>query len=88
MKSLVLVYLFLMLYFAACAQENSRKSYHGGVFTPKGDFKALIVPVIFKDYPQTNPAFANSDQAIDAWSAGNISNLPDYIDPVTGIFPK
>jgi hypothetical protein len=77
-----------MLFFAASGQENSRKSYHGGVFTPKGDFKALIVPVIFKDYPLTNPAFANSDQAIDAWSAGNISNLPDYIDPVTGIFPK
>ena len=88
MKSSILTYLFFMLYFAAIGQESSRKSYYGGVFTPRGDFKALIVPVIFKDYPLTNPSFVNSNQAIDGWAAGNISNLPDCIDPVTGIFPQ
>jgi len=88
MKSLQLICLFFMLSFGIFAQENTRKSFYGGVFTPKGDFKALIVPVIFKDFPQTNPAFVNSAQNIDGWSAGNPSNLPDCINPESGIFPR
>lgn len=88
MKKIIFFFLLFLQFISINAQDSGRKSYNGGVFTPKGDFKALIVPVIFKDYPQSNPSFVNSAQGIDGWSAGNPSNLPDCINPESGIFPR
>ena len=69
-----------------CAQQ--RLSTNGGVFTPKGDLKVLIVPVIFKDNPISNPNFTNSDHKLEGWNFLNGSKLPDDVNTNTGLFPR
>jgi hypothetical protein len=61
----------MLFFFKSNAQKQV--SVFGGVFTPKGDLKVLIVPVIFKDNPNSNPQFVNSAQWIEGWSSSNIS---------------
>jgi hypothetical protein len=88
MKKIFFTFLFLLQFISTNAQDKGRKSYYGGVFTPKGDLKVLIVPVIFKDNPQSNPTFVNSAHNIEGWKVGNLSNLPDCINPQSGNFPR
>jgi hypothetical protein len=68
-------------------EKETRKSYYGGVFTPKGDFRVLIVPVIFKDGCETNPKFQNNDVAIHGWQMKDGRRLPDMVDEETGECP-
>lgn len=73
--------LFIIFSFGLQAQKNST---YGGVFTPKGDFKALLVPVYFKDGCSTNPKFKNSEEWLEGWEMKNDRKLPDVIDSKTG----
>ena len=73
-----------MLFTYICTFAQERNAAFGGVFTPKGDLKVLIVPVIFKDSPQTNKNFRNSDNYLSGWDAGNKHNLPDAVNPLNG----
>lgn len=88
MRNNLLLISFLFFSLLLTAQQNNRKSYYGGVFTPKGDFRALIVPVIFKDAPLSNSKFRNQDHHLEDWSAGKPQLLPDVIDPISGDSPK
>ena len=88
LSNIILCCFFLISISLTRGQETQKKSYYGGVFTTRGDFKALIVPVIFKDQPQSNPSFNNLSQSISGWSSTNLSKLPDCIDPENGIFPS
>ncbi len=61
---------------------------YGGAFTPRGELKALVVFVRFREGTAQNPAFTNVGQALDRWSDGpEQRGLPDYVDPVTGACP-
>lgn len=69
--SWVLLLFGATLYAQSCAEN-------GGVFTPKGDIKALVVFVGLNEY-------SNSSQyPLLRWNG----NLPDYVDPITGEFDE
>lgn len=80
--------LYAAVFWAQVPDKEVRKSYYGGVFTPKGDFRALIVPVIFKDSCETNPKFRNSEMPIKGWQMQHGKRLPDMVDPETGDCPE
>ncbi len=61
---------------------------NGGVFTPKGTLKALIVFVTYKDQSKANPQFKNTEQGFGDWEITTERKLPDFVDPVTGDCPS
>ncbi len=80
-----LIFIFLILSGTAKCQQ---KSNYGGVFTPKGNLKALIVPVIFKDAPSTNLSFKNKNHFLQGWTLIDSSKLPDVVNPISGDCPN
>jgi hypothetical protein len=59
---------------------------NGGIFTPKGDLRVLLVFVTFKDKPSSNPNFENGTQKQTGWNARPNARylLPESIDTTTG----
>lgn len=85
MVTMYKMFLFvLLLFFCFTIKSQEKLSSHGGVFTPKGDLKLLIVPVVFKDKPQSNPLFNNNDHFLKGWASENLQKLPDDVDPDNG----
>lgn len=80
------ILLFALLTPKINAQNKSVTSSNGGVFTPKGTIRALIVYVSYKDQNSANPAFNNKD--LHDWKY-NVEHLfPDYVDPSNGDCPS
>ncbi len=77
-------FIILFLFLAKIAYSQQKISSNGGVFTPKGDIKALVVFVLFKDNPKTNPNFKNSDHYYQGWEVSENKRLPDGVNPETG----
>ncbi|MCP4441740.1 MAG: hypothetical protein GY810_22770 [Aureispira sp.] len=69
------------------AQQKTPYAPYGGVFTPKGDLKALIVFVTFKDHNPSNKSFRNQDQHIPKWDINKNKGLPEFVDANTGACP-
>jgi len=84
------LYIIFFLFFAtlSLAQKPLQKSYYGGVFTPKGHLKALVVPVIFKDGGLGNPAFRNANNYLAGWELKKGHKLPDAVNPLNGDCPQ
>jgi hypothetical protein len=61
---------------------------YGGAFTPRGDLRALLVFVRFREGTEQNPQFTNQGQSLEQWTdlAGH-RGLPDYVNPETGACP-
>ena len=80
--------LFLLLFPLFLLAQKGAYAPYGGVFTPKGQLKALLVPVYFTDQPQTNPNFKNQEHYLAQWDSQNPKMLPNPIDPKTGRCPS
>ena len=60
---------------------------NGGVFTPKGTLRVLLVFVASKDQPTSNPRFSNGLQALPTWANPSPTATPDFVHPETGAAP-
>lgn len=60
---------------------------NGGVFTPKGTLRVLLVFVASQDQPACNPTFSNAKQPLSDWDQSAPSALPNFVDPTTGAAP-
>jgi hypothetical protein len=79
MKPQVLV-IFILLCYGTLRSQDSKL---GGVFTPQGTLRALVVPVVFQDQPTSNPDFVNKNHELPGWNL-HPNQLPDAIDPISG----
>ncbi len=61
---------------------------YGGVFTPKGTLRVLLVFVTYKDSSAANPAFNNAAQYVPDWTTDSERGLPDFVNPKTGASPE
>ncbi|MDC0231154.1 hypothetical protein OAK19_04245 [Aureispira] len=61
---------------------------YGGVFTPKGTLKVLLVFVTYKDKSTANSAFYNKNNKLPDWDYTQNNKLPLFVDPVTGDCPS
>lgn len=71
------------------SQEPPKAPYspYGGVFTPKGTLRVLLVFVTYKDGSQANPLFNNKEQTVPDWNVYENRGLPNFIHPETGASP-
>lgn len=60
---------------------------HGGVFTPKGTLRVLLVFVASKDQPTSNPRFSNAVEPLSDWTCPQAAAVPDFVDVETGAAP-
>jgi hypothetical protein len=81
----MLLLLFLLLSFPLLAQNAYAP--HGGVFTPKGDLRVLVVLAKFQDKLPSNPNFNNHTQGLHDWDMDKNQGLPHWLDPKTGQSP-
>lgn len=82
--------LFFLLFWmvSGCAQsEKKQYSPYGGVFTPKGTLRVLIVFVSYKD-KTANPNFENANFPMEDWDYNKNNKLPSFVNPETGACPK
>ncbi len=79
-----LFFIICTLFLTKAAYSQERISSNGGVFSPRGDIKALVVFVLFKDEPNTNPNFRNSEHYYQGWELSQTKRLPDGVNPETG----
>lgn len=86
--SLLVLFLLIMVVRGA-AQADPKGPYapYGGVFTPKGTLRVLLVFVTYKDGSEANPNFKNQEQYVPDWSLEG-RGLPDFVDPQTGASPS
>jgi hypothetical protein len=85
--SSILSFAMLWLSLPLVAQPGKNSAF-GGIFTPRGDFKVLIVFAGFIDKPSTNPNFTNAEAWVDRWPVDSQGRgLPDYVDANTGHMP-
>lgn len=61
---------------------------YGGVFTPKGTLRVLLVFVTYKDNNTANPAFENQKNPLPRWNYSENNKLPDFVNPKTGACPN
>ena len=61
---------------------------YGGVFTPKGTLKVLLVFVTYKDKNSENKSFENKNLKLPEWDYSKNRGLPDFVDPVSGDCPE
>lgn len=87
MYKLIMILIALAISYSTFAQKTPYAPY-GGVFTPKGELKALIVFVTFKDQNPSNQNFRNNQQEIPQWDINKNGGLPEFVDPVTGACPS
>lgn len=58
---------------------------NGGLFTPKGDIKALVIFVGFShQIDQDGDSIPFNNQNYTNWDIKNGQNLPPYVNPITG----
>ena len=95
MKNILLLINFILLsqYLLGQILDTSNYKYYapnGGIFTPKGDLKVLLVFVHFKDSPNANPQFTNANQYIKDWEyiPNSSHHLPQIVNPQTGVSPQ
>lgn len=72
--------IFILLCYGSLRSQDSKL---GGVFTPQGTLRALVVPVVFQDQPTSNPDFLNKNHELQGWNL-HPNQLPDAIDPISG----
>jgi hypothetical protein len=75
---------------ATSMAQNGHRLYapYGGVFTPRGYLRVLVVFAGFIDRPASNPNFVNAEQPLREWQLHpHAGGVPDYVDPVTGLMP-
>jgi len=93
-KQVWIAFLLLLIFNISCAQEspknevNTPYSPYGGVFTPKGTLRVMLVFVTYKDKCSSNPKFTNKYQKLPDWDYSKNNGLPQFVDPVTGDCPK
>ncbi|MGH1339226.1 MAG: hypothetical protein ACRBFS_24120 [Aureispira sp.] len=85
---LSLLLLFLFLAIPLLAQPKPPYAPYGGVFTPKGTLRVLLVFVTYKDGSASNPAFNNKEQQVPDWDVYKERGLPGFINPKTGACPS
>ncbi len=85
MNRYCLIFIVLLLASLSQAQIKERNSANGGVFTPKGTLRALIVFVSYKDQNKANPSFRNQGNHLPDWEG---SGLPAFVNPITGECPS
>ncbi len=61
---------------------------YGGVFTPKGTLRVLLVFVTYKDKSASNPTFENKNYNLPNWDYSKNNKLPNFVDPKTGACPS
>lgn len=61
---------------------------YGGVFTPKGTLRVLLVFVTYKDASKANPKFNNKAQQVPDWNVYEGRGLPNFVNPKTGECPS
>lgn len=61
---------------------------YGGVFTPKGTLRVLLVFVTYKDKSEANPLFENKNHPLPDWDYTKNNGLPSFVDMNTGICPS
>ena len=91
----VTLFLFIITFNSSCAQEpkpsetgiTTPYSPYGGVFTPKGTLRALIVFVTYKDKCSTNPKFENKKSYCKDWDYTKNNCLPKFVNKETGDCP-
>jgi len=87
-RSISFLLLFSLFIGAPSAQKGKLNSANGGVFTPKGTLRALIVFVTYKDASAANKRFRNAGNDLKNWKSANARSLPDFVDPKTGDCPS
>lgn len=85
---LSLLLLFLCLTTCLFAQTKPPYAPYGGVFTPKGTLRVLLVFVTYKDSSAANPKFNNKEQQVPDWDVYTQRGLPGFVDPQTGACPS
>ena len=90
-KSSVIAALHTILIILVCGSfaQSQGQAYapNGGVFTPKGTLKVLIVFVSYKDHNTENPNFTNKAMKLEDWDYSQNGGLPNFVDPLTGDCP-
>ena len=79
---------------SSCNNPGSSDSRNGGIFTPKGDLRVLIVFAGFDNRGPQNEKIG--DQQVFLWNAKDsidnskpvATNVPVYVDPITGAMPS
>lgn len=61
---------------------------YGGVFTPKGTLRVLLVFVTYKDKSAANPRFENKSHSLPNWDYTPNNKLPNFVNPKTGACPN
>lgn len=61
---------------------------YGGVFTPKGTLRVLLVFVSYKDKSKANPAFENNKNKLPEWDYSKNRGLPEFVNAETGDCPS
>ncbi len=84
MRHLFHVHLIGYLFVFSSSIQAQLNSTNGGVFTPKGTLRALIVFVSYKDASASNPLFFNKENDLPDWNVDEKNDLPSFIDPATG----
>lgn len=87
LSKVLLIFTFCLSTMLLSAQKQKLNSAHGGVFTPKGTLRTLIVFVTYKDQNKENPNFRNTEQSFSDWKITEENRLPDFVDPITGECP-
>lgn len=86
-NSSLLCSLFILLFFHQLqplqAQQAPYAPY-GGVFTPKGNLRVLLVFVTYKDGATSNPNFRNADYKLPDWDYTTNNRLPNFVNSKTG----
>jgi hypothetical protein len=61
---------------------------YGGVFTPKGTLRVLLVFVTYKDKSASNPTFENKNYNLPNWDYRTNNKLPNFVNSETGACPE
>jgi hypothetical protein len=61
---------------------------YGGVFTPKGTLRVLLVFVTYKDKSASNPTFENKNYDLPNWAYTKNNKLPNFVNSKTGACPS
>lgn len=61
---------------------------YGGVFTPKGTLRVLLVFVTYKDKSASNPTFENKNYNLPNWDYTKNNKLPNFVNAETGACPE
>ena len=78
-----LIFIYIHLISSILIAQNVYAPY-GGVFTPRGELRALLVLVEFRD----EAPFFNAEQGLDGWNPREHGGFPRGLDLETGEWPS